>query len=86
MSELRFTKDDIKALAQKLAAPEVGLSEPEEQLLLIIFAAARSQVWSSEDSGRADIRITDLRKQLLDAFIPDDGSAFVIHAHRIGPI
>jgi hypothetical protein len=87
MSELRFSLGQIEALAEKLALPQAQLSEDEKKLLLVIFAAARNQVWSSEDSGRADIRITDLRDQLLKAFIPDGGgSEFVIHADHIGPI
>jgi hypothetical protein len=86
MSELRFSIGEIQGLAEKLASPQAQLSEDEKKLLLVIFAAARNQVWNSEDSGRADIRITDLRDQLLKAFVPDNGSEFVIHADHIGPI
>jgi hypothetical protein len=86
MSELRFRLGEIEDLAAKLASPQAGLSVREKRLLLFIFAAARNQVWSTVDSGGADITITDLREQLLNAFVRDDGSEFVIHADHIGPI
>jgi hypothetical protein len=86
MSDLQFSRAEIEGLALKLASPQAGLSEREKQLLLAIFAAARNQVWSSEDSGEAHITLTDLREQLLNAFIPDDGAEFVIHIDYVGPI
>ena len=83
MSELRFSRDEIRDLALKLAAPEAGLSERERLLLLFIFAAARNQTWSTEDSGWADITITDLREQLLNVFIPDEGDEYTIRSDNI---
>lgn len=75
MSDLQFSRAEIEVLAQKLASPQAQLSDREKQLLLAIFAAARSQVRSSQ-AGDADITVTDLREQLLNAFIPDDGVEF----------
>jgi hypothetical protein len=77
MSDLQFSRAEIDGLAQKLGSLQPELSEREQQLLVAIFAAARSEVRViSADSG--DITVTDLRAELLKAFIPDDGSEFII--------
>jgi hypothetical protein len=77
MSDLQFSWAEIDGLAAKLESLQGQLSEREMQLLLAIFAAARSQVRSvSADSS--EIRVADLRRQLLKAFIPDDGQDFTI--------
>jgi hypothetical protein len=86
MSVLRFNRAEIEGLAQKLASPQVGLAEHERLLLLAIFAAARNRVRSIEDSGEVGITLTDLREQLLNAFIPDDGIEFLICGSGITPI
>jgi hypothetical protein len=75
MSDLQFSRAEIEGLAQKLL--QAQLSEREQQLLLAIFAVARTKVRSiSADSS--EITVADLRRQLLKAFIPDDGDDFTI--------
>ena len=72
MSDLQFSRAEVEALAQKLGSLQGQLSEREMQLLVAIFAAARTEVRrSSPDSG--DVTVTDLRRQLLTVLIPDDG-------------
>jgi hypothetical protein len=87
VSELPFRRQEIEVLAQKLDSPQAQLSEREKKLLLAIFSAARSQVGSSEDSGEVEITLTDLRGQLLNAFVPDEGIEFLvlINIHPINP-
>jgi hypothetical protein len=84
MSDLQFSRADIEDLARKLGSLQTELTEPEMQLLVAIFAAARNEVRSvSADSG--DVTVTDLRRELLRAFIPDDGGDdFRIFRHNIG--
>ena len=84
MSDLQFSRAEIEDLAQKLSSLQAQLSEPEMQLLVAIFAAARNEVRRiSPDSG--EVTITDLRRQLLTAFIPDDGGDdFAICPKNIG--
>jgi hypothetical protein len=86
MSELRFSRAEVEGLAQKLGSPEAGLSEREKLLLLAIFAAARNKVSPSEDLGEVEGRLTDLREQLLTAFIPDEGTEFFICLSGVTPI
>ena len=82
MSDLQFSRAEIEGLAQKLASQQAGLSEREMQLLLAIFAVAGTKVRSiSADSGY--IAVADLRRQLLRAFIPDDGDDFTIEPLNI---
>jgi hypothetical protein len=85
MSDLLFSRAEIEGLAQKLDSPQAQLSDREKQLLVAIFAAAGTEVRSiSADSS--DITVTDLRRQLLKAFIPDDGDDFVLKGGDIDPI
>lgn len=70
MSDLQFSRAEIEDLARKLGSLQSELTEGEMQLLVAIFAAARNEVRSvSGDSG--DVTVTDLRRQLLEAFLPD---------------
>jgi hypothetical protein len=83
MSDLQFSRAEIEDLVQKLGSLQAELTEREMQLLVAIFAAARNEVRSvSADSG--DVTVTDLRRQLLKAFIPDDGEdEYTIFRHNI---
>ncbi len=84
MSDLLFSRAEIEGLAEKLDSPQAQLSEREKRLLVAIFAAAGNKVSSiSADSG--DIIVTDLRSQLLRAFIPDEGEDYILKAHDIDP-
>lgn len=83
MSDLQFSRAEIEDLARKLGSLQAELSERERQLLVAIFAAARIEVRSiSDDSGGA--AVADLRRQLLEAFIPYSGDDFTISPHNIG--
>ena len=77
MSDLQFSRAEVEDLAQKLGSLQAVLEEREMLLLVAIFASARRDVRIiSPDSGH--MRVTDLRDQLIKAFIPDDGSEFTI--------
>jgi len=82
MSELRFSREDVTELVNELASLKPPLSGPSQRLLLTIFSAASDRVTSRE----SEITITDLREQLLNAFIRDDGNDFVIAAPKVGKV
>jgi hypothetical protein len=93
MTELQFSRREIEDLAQKLDSPQSQLSARERTLLLAIFSAARGAVQSSpapgpgtpaEGPGSAQT-LTNLREQLVNAFIPGGGTDFTMASPRIGP-
>jgi|SRR5690348_7868513 len=78
MEELEFSRRDLEGLAAKLV--RAGLTEGERALLLAIFWVAAERVspvlpQASEDPG-------ELHKQLVESFIPDTGSDFLIHVQK----
>ena len=82
MEELEFSRREVEVLAGKLVRDD--LSEREKALLLAIFWAAADQV--SPALPRASSDLTELRKQLIDSFLPDTGNEFLIRRIRNGPI
>ncbi|MBV9203983.1 MAG: hypothetical protein JO037_00965 [Actinobacteria bacterium] len=85
MANLEFSRQEIESLARKLSEVMRDLSERETELLLAIFAAAAERATPVGLGGGAalpafEIRIppgegrdealTDLRAQLLNAYVP----------------
>jgi hypothetical protein len=87
MTELEFSRGDIEDLAQKLDSFRSQLSEREQKLLLAIFWAASDKVRHSpaDEPDTTEVTITDLREQLLNAFIPDHGTEFMMRVPDIEP-
>jgi hypothetical protein len=78
MNDLEFSRSDIVDLATKLDSLKTQLSDNERKLLLAIFSAASSQVWQLGSTAAAvpgEPTLTDLREQLIKAFIPADAPA-----------
>lgn len=79
MEGIRFSRQEIEALAARLAA--LTLSTEEQQLLIAIFSAAREHVIEYPEPEK---ELTDLRERLVDTFIPGASIEFTIFA-RVGP-
>ena len=86
MTSLKFSRPDVERLAGKLAGklagPEPdGLSSQERNLLLAIFSVARERV---SDAGppipenEASEEPSVFSKQLVDSFLPDSGTDFIL--------
>jgi hypothetical protein len=78
MTELVFKKEDISALAAKLAASETRLTDQERELLLAIFSAAKQHVSDQKRVSKASSDPAKFRDQLINSFVPDSGSRFLI--------
>lgn len=76
MEELEFSRPDLEGLARKLTAIEAELSGPERALLLAIFRVAAEYVSPVLPPASADL--VELRKQLIQSFLPDTGNEFII--------
>ncbi len=87
MPKLDFTREEIEELAQKLDSLQSQLSDRDRLLLLAIFAAASNQVWNKEEKGlgATEPTLADLRKELLNAFLPGNDHKFYIHVPIITP-
>lgn len=85
MTNVPFSRQDIEGLAGKLDALQSQLSGSEQALLLAIFSAARDRVRIDLAEAGPEVTPDDLRQQLLNAFIPGDGTDFIIADIKVGP-
>jgi hypothetical protein len=84
MEGLQFSRDEVEALAGKLDALQHVLLPDERALLVAIFSVARENVLPvAKHPVEAEPTAADLRQQILDAFLPADGSTFVMIPARI---
>lgn len=85
--DLEFSRSVAEGLAQRLASVDPPLSDPQRNLLLTIFSAAGDCVHSSGPSQPPQTN-DDLKTQLFNAFVPDDGNdVYLIHAGaRVGRV
>jgi hypothetical protein len=86
MTELEFSREDVENLTRKLDSFKSQLSEREQIILLAIFSAASDRVrLSRAEAGDTGATLTDLREQLLNAFIPGHGTEFHMTIPDIDP-
>jgi hypothetical protein len=88
MAGLKFSRNEIEQLAQKLSSPESRLTRRERRLLLAIFSAASAHVTSrhraESPSYAASPPLAELKDQIVTAFIPGQDDQFDIGIPRIG--
>ena len=87
MSDLEFSRRDAEDLARKLDSAELRLSDKERVLLLAIFSAASGQVRRGDVEGAdpGEPTLTDLREQLVKAFVPEEAPKYRIAKPIIEP-
>jgi hypothetical protein len=86
MAQSTFSREEIKGLVEKLSSSAFELSPRERALLLAIFSAASDHVTSvspAEPSAYAEPTLSELKTQILNAFIPGEDNNFKID-FRIG--
>jgi hypothetical protein len=82
-----FSRRDVEALARKLDSLQHELSAHERELLVRVFAAAKSRVVviQTEGSDGQEPTLADLKELILEAFLPTDGDELMFGlTDRIG--
>lgn len=87
MAELvRFSRDDIKCLADKLNPILTGsdLSEDEKLLLLVILDVAAEHAYRTVPTrDTAEVKVTteveDFHEQIIQSFVAEGKQEFVLH-------
>jgi hypothetical protein len=81
MTSLSFKRGDVEGLAEKLAGSKPPLTPTERNLLLAIFSVARKQVSEAgplKPEDEATSQDEGFSQQLIDSFLPDSGTDFII--------
>lgn len=71
---LPFSRKEVEGLAQRLAGLS-DLRDEERELLVAVFYAARDRVTVPGEPPEETTK--DLRKRILNAFVPDENGAFI---------
>jgi hypothetical protein len=79
MVGFEFSRSEVEALASKLDSLQHELTAHEQALLVDVFALARSHVIPVQPRGPGEPEPTsvDLKEQILEAFLPEEGTEFI---------
>jgi hypothetical protein len=84
MAELRFSRRDIRGLAERLSEILTDLSEKERLLLLVILELAAEHAYQPVTAPDT-IEVEELLEQIILSFVPDDEQEFVLHVKKPPP-